>query len=219
MKFLPAGFPGDDFSRDLQILDPAGDVGVTRGAPGLAVILMVHGPAVEAVAGEFVHDGIFAKAGHVQIEHPRGHRRAMDEKQDRPRGLAGPGRAKPLAIDPQRHVALLRPVFPTPDFALGNRRLCTLRGYCICERPGNKAKAGALDDGASRQMWIAICHDFLPGGPDIVPGARAAEPSRAPQRPEARWRCTTTARICVRHSLAQLPCRRNRVWSCRRNRV
>jgi hypothetical protein len=70
MKFLPAGLPADDFNRGLQILDSAGDVGITRGAAGLAVILVVHGPAVEAMAGEFVHDGIFAMAGHAQIEHP-----------------------------------------------------------------------------------------------------------------------------------------------------
>src|ERR1700676_1744743 len=123
----------------------------------------------------------------------------MDEKQNRPRGLAGLGRAKPLAVYPQRHVALLRPVFPTPDFVLGNRRLRTLRGYCICERSGNEANANALDDGAPRQiMWIAICHGFLPAGPNLVPVLMLPERSRAPQRPEARWRGATTARICER---------------------
>src|SRR3982074_727935 len=119
----------------------------------------------------------------------------MDEKQNRPRGLAGLGRAKPLAIHPQRHVALLRPVFPTPDFALGTRRLRTLRGYRICEHAGNKAKAkaSALDDGAPRQiMWIAICHGFLPAGPNLVPVLVLPERSRAPPRRGGRWRGATT---------------------------
>jgi len=94
---LPAGFTGDDFDRCFQILDAALDVGIARSAPGLAVILMIHGPAIEAIAGELIHHGIFAMAGHVEIEHPRGHRRAMNEEQDRLRWLAGLGRANALA--------------------------------------------------------------------------------------------------------------------------
>ena len=84
MIFLPAGFAGDDFNRRLEILNAALDVGIAGGTPGLAVILVVHGPAVEAIAGELVHDGVLAMSGDVEIEHPRGDRRTMDEEQDRP---------------------------------------------------------------------------------------------------------------------------------------
>ncbi len=71
MEFLPAGFAGNDFNRRLQILDAAGDVGIAGSTPGLAVIFVIHGPAVEAIAGEFIHHRIFAMAGHVEVERPR----------------------------------------------------------------------------------------------------------------------------------------------------
>ena len=70
MVFLLAGFAGDDLDRRLQILDPAGDVGIAGGAPRLAVILVIHGPAVEAGAGEGIQDRIVAMAGHIEIERP-----------------------------------------------------------------------------------------------------------------------------------------------------
>ena len=70
MEFLPAGFAGNDLNRRLQILDTAGNVGIAGGAPRLAVILMIHGPAVEPIAGEFVHRRILAMPGHVEVEHP-----------------------------------------------------------------------------------------------------------------------------------------------------
>jgi hypothetical protein len=56
MEFLPAGFAGDHFGRRFQILDPAGDIGISGSPSRLAVIFVVHGPAVEAMAGEFIHD-------------------------------------------------------------------------------------------------------------------------------------------------------------------
>ena len=52
MYFLLAGFAGDEFDRDLQVLDAAGDIGIAGRVAGLAAILMVHGPAIEAVAGD-----------------------------------------------------------------------------------------------------------------------------------------------------------------------
>ena len=70
MVFLPAGFTGDDFNRRLQILDTAGNVGIAGGAPRLAVILVIHGPAIEPIAGEFIHHRILAMPGHVEVEHP-----------------------------------------------------------------------------------------------------------------------------------------------------
>ena len=70
MEFLPAGFAGNDFNPRLQILDPAGDVGIAGGTPRLAVIFVIHGPAVEAIAGEFIHERIFAMAGHIEVEYP-----------------------------------------------------------------------------------------------------------------------------------------------------
>ena len=48
MNFLPAGLADDEVDRGLQILDAAGDIGIAGGAAGLAVVLMIHGPAVEA---------------------------------------------------------------------------------------------------------------------------------------------------------------------------
>src|ERR1700716_2738621 len=98
MEFLSAGFAGDDLGRGLEILDAAGDVGISGSPSRLAVVFMVHGPAVEPVTGEFVHHGIVALTRHVEIEPPRADRGAVDEEQHRPRWLAGLRRAEPLAI-------------------------------------------------------------------------------------------------------------------------
>ena len=70
MEFLPAGFAGNDFNPCLQILDAAGDVRIAGGAPRPAIIFVIHGPAVEAIAGEFIHERIFAMAGHIEVEYP-----------------------------------------------------------------------------------------------------------------------------------------------------
>ena len=110
MEFLLAGLAGHDLGRGLQILDAAGDIGIAGGAAGLAVILMVHGPAIEAMAGELVHHRIFAIARHVEIEHPRGHRRAMHEEQHRPRRLARTS-ARPAACGTS--TAARRPSWPS----------------------------------------------------------------------------------------------------------
>ena len=111
MNPAAAGLADDQLDRDFQILDAAGDIGIARGAAGFPIVLVVHGPAVKAIARELVHCGIFALARHVEIEHPRCHRRTMDEEDDRPRRLAGLGRADPLAKHPQGNVALSGPVF------------------------------------------------------------------------------------------------------------
>ena len=100
MEFLPTGLARDDFDRGLEVLHAAGDIGISGGAARLAVILVIHGPAVETVTGELVHDGIFAVARHFDVERPRGDRGAVHEEEYRPRGLAGLRRPQPLAIDP-----------------------------------------------------------------------------------------------------------------------
>jgi len=94
----------------------------------------------------------------------------VNEEQHRARRLAGLWLAEPLAIHPQGNIALLRPVFAAPD--LGRRHahdaVAALRGSRIRQRSRNKAKAGAFDDGAPRQQWIAIGHEFLPVTPGII---------------------------------------------------
>src|SRR3979411_1841817 len=119
---------------------------------------MVHVPAVEAIAGEFIHDGIFAMAGHIEIEYPGCDRRAMDEEQHRPRRPPRFWRAEPLAIHPQRDIALLCPVFAAPDFTLQACWARALRRHCTRQRSGNEAKARALDDGAPRPSKMAVVH-------------------------------------------------------------
>src|SRR6267154_4521849 len=115
---------------------------------------MVHGPAVEAIAGEFIHDGIFAMAGHIEIEYPGCDRRAMDEEQHRPRRLARLRRAEPLAKHPQRDVALLGPVFAAPDLTSfrwrGAGALCRCRTRQPGDHAGAETKAGTLDDRTTR---------------------------------------------------------------------
>src|SRR5260370_9301272 len=96
MEFLPAGFAGDNFNRRLQILDAAGDVGIAGGTPRLAVIFVIHGPAVEAIAGEFIHDRIFAMAGNIEVEYPRAAEGAVNAEQPSPGRLAAFARATPV---------------------------------------------------------------------------------------------------------------------------
>src|SRR5882757_4449004 len=119
---------------------------------------MIHGPAIEAMAGKFIHHGIFAVARHVEIEHPGRDRGAVNEKQHRPRGLAGLWRAEPLAVHPQGNVALLRPVFAAPDFALRRRRDSAWRGQRTTDSSGHEAKPRALDDGSPRQWVVQMFH-------------------------------------------------------------
>src|ERR1700736_4219750 len=116
MEFLPTGLAGDDISRGLQVLDPAGNVGIARGPSRLAVIFMIHSPAIKTMACEFIHDRILAVPRHVEIEAPGGHRRAMDEEQHGTLRLAGFRGAKPFAKHPQRDIAFLSPIFAAPDF-------------------------------------------------------------------------------------------------------
>jgi hypothetical protein len=162
MHFLLAGLADDQFDRDLQILGATGDVGITRGAAGLAVVLVIHGPAVEAVACERVQRGILALARHVEIEHPRRHGRTVDEEHDRSRRLARLGRADPLAKHPQRNVALPGPVFAAPDFtALRFDRRRSLRRHRRGRRHA-KAKTKLFEHRASRDLIPGVRHDLSP---------------------------------------------------------
>jgi hypothetical protein len=162
MEFLPAGFTGDDLGCRLEILDATGDVGISGSPPRLAVIFMVHGPAVESMAGEFIHHGIFAVTGHVEVKRPRTDRGAVDEEQHRPRWLAGLRCAETLAIHPQGNIALLGPVFAAPDFA-ALARGCS-RGpdwQRLRQRARDETEPCAPDDGAPSQNSIEMRHDFL----------------------------------------------------------
>src|SRR6266403_5287499 len=109
MEVRPAGFAGNDFTPRLQILAAAGDVGIAGGTPRFAVIFVIHGPAVEAIAGEFIHDRIFAMAGHIEVEYPRADGGAVNEEQHGTGRLAGLRRAEALAIHPQGNIALPSP--------------------------------------------------------------------------------------------------------------
>jgi hypothetical protein len=139
-----------------------------RRAARLAVILVVHGPAVEPVAGEFVHHGIFAFAGHGEIEHPRRHRRAVHEEHDGPGRLARLRRADALAVHPQRNVALLGPVLAAPDIAgfrsIHGRRL---RSHRATHAGGGHARADALDQRTPRQRIFGTRHGSSPCFPRI----------------------------------------------------
>ena len=140
MEFLLAGLAGDDFGRGFEILSAAGDIGIARGAAGLAVVLMVHGPAIEAIGSERIHHGPFALARHVQIEHPRGHRRAVHEEQHRPRRLAGL-RARPAACGTS--TAARRPSSPSIRCSRSRRLPKAARGAACPEPVPNAATTPA----------------------------------------------------------------------------
>src|SRR3974390_1964437 len=102
MEFLPAGLAGNDFDGGFQVFGAALDVRIAGSTPGLAVVFVIHGPAIEAIAGELVHDGPLALARNVEIETPRGDRGTMHEKQHRLRRLPRLRRAGALTEHPQR---------------------------------------------------------------------------------------------------------------------
>src|SRR5262245_53622906 len=97
MSFLQTGFARDDLHRCLQVLCPAGNVGIAARAARLAVIFMVHRPDVETPAGKYVHHRIFAVPGRIEIENAPCDGRAMNKKQHWTRGFAGSWSPKPLA--------------------------------------------------------------------------------------------------------------------------
>src|SRR5271169_5153615 len=86
----------------------------------------------------------------------------MDEKQDRPRRLAGFGCADPLAEHPQRHIALLGPVFAAPDLAAFRRGDSILGRKRGGDASGDDAQPRALDEGTASQRLIELCHDSSP---------------------------------------------------------
>src|SRR6516164_10744530 len=160
MKLLLPGLARHDLRGSLEVLDPACDIRIARRATRFAVVLVIHGPAIEAVTSELVHDGIFALAWHLEIEGPRGDGGAVHEKHHGLRRLARLRCAQALAIHPQGNVALLGPIFVAPDFAALDG--CSLRGQRAGECAGNKAEAGALDDVAAYQRIFQMSHGVRP---------------------------------------------------------
>ena len=164
MIFLLPGLARHDLDRRFQVLDAARDVGIALGAPGLPVVLVIHGPHVEAVAREHVHQRIFALARDLQVEHPKRDRRAVHQEQHRQRCLARLRRADALAEHVERDVALLGPVFAAPDFGLGRVRLGGERGADVGDgrepghEPGADTQARALDDRAPAHRTINMSH-------------------------------------------------------------
>jgi hypothetical protein len=65
-------------------------------------------------------------AGRIEVEDAPRDRGAVHQEEHRPRRLTGFRRAKPLAKNIKRNIAFFRPVFGTPDFAVG----CGLRWRC-----------------------------------------------------------------------------------------
>src|SRR2546430_17010111 len=115
MEFRAAGLRGKDSPPALQPPGPAGMLAMAGGPPRLAIIFVIHGPAVKARASEFIHERIFAMAGHIEVEYPRADRGAANEEQHGPGRLAGVRRAEALAIHPQGSFAFLGPVLGAPD--------------------------------------------------------------------------------------------------------
>src|ERR1700722_8881979 len=162
---LPSGFLGEDVERNLEIFDTALDVGITRSPTGLAVIFVVHGPAVEAVAGELVHHGVFLTFD-LNIEAARRHRRTVHEEQHRLGRLAGFRRTDALAEHPQRHITLLRPILVAPDLAFFAGSAGALSGQRSGKTSGDKTEAGALHQRAASERlvderFIGLRHDSL----------------------------------------------------------
>ncbi len=118
-----------DRHRRLQVLDAHHDPGMARGARGMAIALVIHGPHVEAALGEIVHHRVVGAARHLQVvAAARGEGRAVHQEQH------GLGRAavagEPLAVDVEVDGPLLGPVLLRHDLAA--LRLCGLRAGAAC---------------------------------------------------------------------------------------
>src|SRR5215831_543025 len=180
MELAPPGFHRDDRSGGPEILDPARDVGIAGGARRLAIALVVHAPDIVAEPRIDVHHRVLALAGNRKVvARQRCVGRSMHQEQHRPRGLAGGGRADPLAVDLERHIAFLGGVFGGPEFTSGlggggqslslgsGRRLglgsCRRLGLSggARQKAGGEASAGRLDHIAARNRKIKS-HRFLP---------------------------------------------------------
>jgi hypothetical protein len=118
MEALPSRLARHNVHRGGEIDDAAGDVGVVAGAAGAAVAVMIHGPHVETMPREHVHGGVFAAARNGEIEAGAGRvRRAVHEEKNRQRRLARLRCLQTLAIEVEREVPLLGPVFAAPYLA------------------------------------------------------------------------------------------------------
>src|SRR3569832_2322223 len=167
MILLPTGLAGNDLNGCFQVFGTALDVGIARRTPGLAVVLVIHGPDVETVTGECVQRRIFALARHVEIVAAGCHRRTMHEEYDRLRRLARLRRTDALAEYPQGHIALLRPIFVAPDLAALSGSARGLRRQCGGESTCNEAKACAFHQSAASKrlndgLVIGLRHDSSP---------------------------------------------------------
>ena len=110
--------------RRLQVLDAVSNVGIARAHRGVAVAFEIHRPDVVAVAGELIHQRVFAMPRNIEVEaRPGRDRRSVHQKQHRERLFTWFRRAHALAEHVELHVAALRPIFVTPDgyFRSGRR--------------------------------------------------------------------------------------------------
>ncbi len=68
MITLLARFARHDFHGGFKVRDAIGDVGVAFTGRGSAVSGKIHGPYIESILGELVHQRVFAVAGDTKIE-------------------------------------------------------------------------------------------------------------------------------------------------------
>src|SRR4051812_15814725 len=136
-----------------QISQAARNVGIVAGRAGAAVAVVVHGPDIEAVAGEHVHERILPLAGHAQvIAGARRIRRAVYQEHNRL--LLAALRGDTFAVEIELHVAFVRPVFARLNFRL---RLALSR-RCNRNEPGPcSGYDGAACDGAVHEFLLRRC--------------------------------------------------------------
>ena len=159
MHLRLAGLLHHHRDRGFEVFDAAGDVGIVAGAARMAVAVVVHGPDVVAVAGEHVHERVFALA-----RHRRGRRRSAWSSRSRARGTAPAAAARPArradALAPQ--VELHVPFWPSIRRSRPAHRPPGAAAPVVCacalgeagHEPGPDAGAGALQDGAARDRVV-----------------------------------------------------------------
>src|SRR5579862_1109363 len=150
MEFLLTSFLLNHRKSGLEVFDAAGNVRIVARTAGVAVAVVIHGPDVVTIGRKYVHQRIFTLPWQGEVvAGARRVRGAMDQEEDRPRGLAGSRRAHSLAEKIESHVALMGPIFVAPDVglcALGRCRRLGLRRSNPRGKTGSYAKAGPLYD-------------------------------------------------------------------------